>query len=270
MEEVTNLLSRWQELTGAALGPFLAVMLSAIGFGIKLILDNRREHKEYLRRVEVSVTVALNDTYAARGQLMKLAGMIRELSDQAKAVKGDKIFFLERINFPTTQKIYRNSEIPKFKIRSYYLHNKLLFVDRGIIEVNETLADLKNDFEALVRFNMELIALMGNNPKPAEQRVSYAKSLESFAAALEIYASKKITGGIRALIQIKVYNNKIRKRHGYITWWKYEGVSLKYFKNRNIQKEFANNIGSLDRIDALLSDEVESTIEKIEKQLEAT
>jgi len=220
--------------------------------------------------VEVAVTVALNDIYAARGQLNKLAAMIRELADKAKAVTEEAVFFLERINVPPIQKIYQDPEIPKFKIKSYYLHNKLLSVDRGILEANETLSSIRNDFEALVRFNMELIALMGSHPKPTEQRISYIKSLESFASAIEAYASKKFTEGIRALTEIKIYNNKIRKKHGYITRWKYEGVSFKYFKNGSAQKNFSSNIGSLDRIDAIISDEVRGTIESIEQKLRSS
>jgi hypothetical protein len=93
VQEIINTIDKWQELIGAVLGPFLAVLFSAIGFWIKLILDSKREHREFLRRVEVSVTVALNDTYAARGQLIKLAGMIRELAAKAKAVKEEETFF---------------------------------------------------------------------------------------------------------------------------------------------------------------------------------
>ncbi|MBI3335850.1 MAG: hypothetical protein HY001_05160, partial [Candidatus Portnoybacteria bacterium] len=49
VSELVNFLYRWQELAGAAIGPFLAVILSAIGFWIKSIMESKKELKEFLR-----------------------------------------------------------------------------------------------------------------------------------------------------------------------------------------------------------------------------
>lgn len=69
MEAFTKFLDTWQTLVGAALGPFLAVVLSAIGFWIKSIVENKRERKEFLRRIEVGITRSLDDTYKTRQKL---------------------------------------------------------------------------------------------------------------------------------------------------------------------------------------------------------
>ncbi len=49
-------ITKWQILIGSALGPFLAIMLSALGFLLKSIFKNKKERKENLRRIEVGIT----------------------------------------------------------------------------------------------------------------------------------------------------------------------------------------------------------------------
>lgn len=262
MEEFIN---KWQTLVGSALGPFLAVILSAIGFWIKSAIEGKKERKEFLRRIEISTTRSLNDTYTVREQLKRFTLLIKNLAGEAKAETDDKTFFLNRVNFPTIREVYRDTETPSFKVKSYYLHNKLLWIDAGIKEMNETIANLKNDFGDLIRQNEMLVVLMRNNPNPPNQRRVYADNLESFAKAIEGY-SKHIQQGIEIMTQIKVYNEQMRKRHGYWFWWKHEGTKFKYFRNKTEQKEFARNLDSLERIDKVIQKEVESSIAEAEKR----
>lgn len=63
-------------------------------------------------------------------------------------------FSLKSINYPTIRDIYRDTDLPNFKVKSYYLHNKLLWTDAGIKETNETVISLKNDFAELQRKNV--------------------------------------------------------------------------------------------------------------------
>ena len=90
MEWSIDSLYKWQALAGAWLGPFLAVILSAIGFLIKSKLDQRAERKEFLRRIEVEITSTLNDVYNAREQLKYFVGMVKKLP----APKAGHDFFL--------------------------------------------------------------------------------------------------------------------------------------------------------------------------------
>ncbi len=265
---IITFIEKWQELIGAALGPFLAVVLSAVGFWIKSILFARKERKEFLRQIEISMARSLNDTFTVREQLKWFSQRVKDLATETESMTDNDMFFLVRINFPTTREVYRDIGMPSFKIRSYYLHNKIMWVDAGIKEMNETIANLKNDFEDLIRQNEILIALMRDNPRPQVQREAYANNLKSFANAIDEYFSKSIQQGIEIMTQVKIYNDKIRKRQGYRFWWKQEGTKFKYFRSKADQKAFTRNLDSLDRIDKIIKKDVESAIEKAEKRSE--
>ena len=264
--DITNFMEKWQGLIGSALGPFLAVVLSAIGFWVKSAIETRKERKEFLRRIEISLARSLNDTFTAREQLKWFSGRIKDLVAESKTITSDKIFFLNRINFPTTREIYRDIDMPNFKIKSYYLHNKLMWIDAGIKEMNETVSNFKNDFEDLIRQNEVLVAVMRDNPNPKMQRDTYERNLESFAEAIDKHVSKSIQQGIEIMTQVKIYNEKLRKRHGYWFWWKIEGTRFKYFHTKAKQKEFARNLDSLERIDLIIKNEVDSLIKKAEER----
>ena len=233
MEEFIN---KWQTLVGSALGPFLAVTLSAVGFWIKSVIESKNERKEFLRRIEISMARSLNDIFTVREQLKWFSQRVKNLATESKSITDDRIFFLNRINFPTTREIYRDIDMPNFKVKSYYLHNKLMWVEAGIKEINETIFNLKNDFEDLIRQNEVLVAVMRNNPNPQMQREAYERNLESFAKAIDEYVSKSIKQGIEIMTQVKIYNEKMRKRFNYWFWWKQEGTKFKYYHTKNSTK----------------------------------
>lgn len=268
METLTKFLDTWQTLVGAALGPFLAVILSAIGFWIKSVVETKKEKKEFLRRIEISMARSLNDTFTVREQLKWFSQRVKNLAAESKSIIDDKTFFLNRINFPTTREIYRDIDMPNFKVKSYYLHNNLMWIEAGIKEMNETVFNLKNDFEDLIRQNEVLVAVMRNNPNPQIQRDAYERNLESFAAAMDDYILKSIKQGIEIMTQVKIYNEKIRSRFGYLFWWKQEGTKFKYFCNKAEQKKFSRNLDSLERIDKAIQTEVETAIKGAEKRAE--
>ncbi len=262
----TEFIFKWQTLIGSALGPFLAVILSAIGFWIKSTIKNKKERKESLRRIEISVTKSLNDAFTVCEQLKWFSQRIKNLIIESKSIVDNKIFFLNRINFPTTREIYRDIDMSIFKVKSYYLHNKLMWIDAGIKETNETILNLKKDFEDLIRQNEILIAVMRDNPNPLLQREAYERNLESFSKAMDDYVSKSIKLGIEVMTQIKIYNEKLRKKYGFWFLWKQEGTKLKYFHNKTEQRTFARNLDSLDRIDNAIKKDVESLINKMEER----
>ena len=268
MDKFTTFINTWQTLIGAALGPFLAVILSAIGFWIKSAIGSKEERKEFLRRIEIGITRSLDDTYKTRQKLQFFVSRLRTLITEIRAVTDARQFSLESINYPTMRDIYRDIDVPNFKVKSYYLHNKLLWADAGIKETNETVISLKNDFAELQRKNEFHIILMRQNqtPNPAQQRAGYADNLESFANAIDDFINKFIKQGIEIMTQIKIYNEHLRKKHGYCFLWKQEGTKLKYFRNKIEQKAFARNLDSLDRIDKVIQKEVESSIVEAEER----
>ena len=113
-----------------------------------------------------------------------------------------------------------------------------MWVEAGIKEINETIFNLKNDFEDLIRQNEVLVAVMRNNPNPQMQREAYERNLESFAKAIDEYVSKSIKQGIEIMTQVKIYNEKMRKRFNYWFWWKQEGTKFKYYHTKTQQKNF--------------------------------
>lgn len=266
---MTDFLNQWQTLIGAALGPFLAVILSAIGFGIKSKIDKNAEIRETMRRIEVGSTAALNDIYFTRAQLRDFARKIRTLATETRAERRPNAFALDRINCPSFLDVYRDPDIHTLKIRSYYLHNQSLFSDSRIKEMNLILSELKPDFENMLRGNETLVALMqsGPNPDPPMQRTSYAQNLEAFADGIETYANRKLNEPIRALTQIKVYNDMLRKRHwkGYYTWWKMESPRFKFFLSKEERAKF-RTLEGVDRIDALIEAEVQKAIRAAEER----
>lgn len=266
MENILQLIRDWQELIGAALGPFLAVVLSAIGFLLKSKLDKISERKESLRRVEVGITSSLNDIYNTRERLKYFVSTLRRLIAEIKAVTSPNHFSLERVNFPALLEVHHDPDLRNFKIRSYYLHNKLLFSDVAVKEINVILVSLKNDFAELLKHNEFLIALMQNHPNPPLQRAGYIENLEIFAAAVEDYAVNKLSKPIKLLSQVKLYNDRLRKGRGrgYWNWWKQESTKLKYFRTKQDQKKFARNLDSLDRIDLEIEKEVQKALAEAE------
>jgi hypothetical protein len=259
-----DFLYKWQDLTGAALGPFLAIILSALGFWVKEKRAAIRERKEAHRRIEIAVARSLNDAFILREQLKWMAGRVNTLARAARAITEPNIFFMNRVNFIPMREIYRDADLSRFKVRSYYIHNKLLFLDAGIKETNEAVVGLKNDFEEIVKQNATLVALMNDTPNPPMQRETYAANLEAFATEAEGYATSFLNTGIKTMVQLKVYNNLLRERHGYWVWWRNESTWLKYFRTKTEQKKYARTLNSLDAIDALIETKVQQIMQEAE------
>jgi len=262
-------LYKWQTLAGSALGLFLAVVLSAIGFWIKSIIFDRKERKEYLRRIEISTTRSLDDTYKVRQKLRFFIANLRRLATEIRGITEPNHFSLETTNYPSMRDIYRDIDAPNFKVKSYYLHNKLLWIDAGIKETNETISAFRHDFSELQRKNELIVALMRQNqtPDPRRQRMEYAANLEGFANAVEEFVNIFLVQGIEFMIQVKIYNDKVRGRHGFWFLWKQEGTKLKYFRIKADQKAFARNLDSLDRIDEAIQGEVSKAKNAVEERL---
>jgi acetolactate synthase small subunit len=265
---MVEFITKWQTLVGSALGPFLAVILSAFGFLIKSWIESGKERKEFLRRIEISITQSLDSTYKMRQQLRQIVQRIKILAITARDLTDSKTFCLNRVNFPPVREVYRDKEAPYFKVKSYYLHNKLLWIDSGIKEVNEININFKNDFADLIRQNELLVALIkeNQNPDPLVQKIAYAENLENFASVIEEYINNHISQGIELMTQIKIYNEHLRQKDGSWFLWKHEGIKYKYFRNKIEQKNFSRNLDSLARIDKTIQKEVETAVKDAEER----
>lgn len=265
MNPLVNFIDSWQTLIGAALGPFLAVVLSAIFYLLKAKRERATERRESLRRIEVGITSTLNDVYKVRDQLNIFIESLTELENNIRYCDNPAKFSLEKLGFPSFQEIYSDPEVRNLKVRSYYLHNKLMVIDAGVKGTNGTLISLREQLAEIYRSNEILVGLMQANPNPHVQCQTYANNLEVFATAVYSY-TESLTQPIRTLIQVKIYNEWLRKRYGYWTWWKIENAGKKFFWTKSAQNQFTKSIEALDRMDKLLDERVQEVIEKIEKR----
>lgn len=247
-------LNTWQTLIGSALGPFLAIMFSVIGFWIKTRIESSKELKENLRRIEIGITRGLNEAFIVQQQIANTVKLVRECAAEVEAVIDEKQYMLNTVNFPITGEIYRDPDAPLLKTRSYYLHNKLLISDSALKDTNKVLDNLKKDFEALIRLN----ELISTKEQPNRQRQMYAQNLKSFANALEYYSSKGIPNLIKLMLQVKSYNDKLRERHAE-TLKKYERTGWKIWKKKDIKKSITN-LSAVDRIDEKLEPEIQEEL----------
>lgn len=267
-----DFLKEWQDLIGAALGPFLAVFLSAVGFWIKSSLDKSKERAEAMRRIEAYTARALNDIFFIREKLKFFVGQLRSLATSIRGVTNPAEFSLHTVNCSFFGVIYLDNEALNFRIRSYYLHNKVMWMDAEIKDLNGTVANLERDFDLVIKRNDMIVGLMRSDddrPRDAtSQRTAYAENLEILATGIEEYYTRKFPKTIKAITQLKLYNTKVRKSYfrGFLQWWLYEGVSFKYFATMKEFKDFARNLESIDRIDKSLEEEVKVAIEKAEER----
>lgn len=252
-----DFLDKWQTMIGSGLGPFLAVVLSAIGFWIKSKLAAREELKESLRRITIGIARSINGLFTTQKQIRVVVKMIDDLVSQVERVTDDRTYVLDKVNFPITGEIYRDADAGLARVKSYYLHNKLLFIDSGLKDLNKVLQNLKEDFEALIRQNQMMAVL----DKPPGQRRAYAQNLRGFAEMLRYYADKGLPIMIKLMMQTSVYNEYLRK--GYQrTLWKYESTRFKYFRNKAQQKSYGKTLVSVDRIDAAIEEAVKAELKQ--------
>lgn len=250
-------LFKWQELTGAALGAFLA---GSFAFALLLItrwLDRRDLRIEHMRRAEISLGRALNEIFWIQITLIRVVDGLRELAAESRGIRDPKIYFMSRFNFPPLKDIYCDNESPTYRFKSYYLHNKIIWIEGGIRDMNKTLQSFRDEFVSLTNFSQSEWAL--KNPPPV-QRETYASNLEGFARMIEQYANQYIDDGIKILVQAKTYNNLIRARFGWFFRWKHEGVSFKYFRNKADIIAYSQDLQMLERIDTLIGVSVEKSI----------
>jgi hypothetical protein len=253
LEEFIN---KW----GSTIGPSLAVLVSAFGFWVKSVRKNRAERKESLRRIEIGTTRSLNDVDKTRQKLENFVSRLRDSADNIKAITDSFTFSLDGTNFPSIREVYRDAEAPNFTIKSYYLHNKLLWIDAGIKEINGMMISFKNDFTELLRKNELHVILIKQNktPDPTRQRMDYANNLESFANAIEKFNNEFIEDVVEIMAQVKIYNAHVYAKRGFLFLWKHEGTSCKFFRNEKERQNFYGNPDSLSRIDKVLTEEVSS------------
>jgi hypothetical protein len=144
-------------------------------------------------------------------------------------------------------------------------------MDAWIKQTNRVTENLKHDFEALIHQNEVLIAMMSKNSQSAiEQKQMYAINLKNFAKVIEDVGVKSFVLGIKMMVQIKVYNEKLRRKYGFLFLWKCEKQKFNYFRTKDWQKKSADEFfSSSKQIDAIIEQEVEYCIQDAESNRKA-
>lgn len=235
----------WQELVGAFVGSSLGIIFAGIGFLIARWIYRIDERREALRKIEISNTYSLHTTIEMQEKLSFFAKRAHTFMKELRSITSPVEIVFSTINFPPLGAIHLDPSCHTSRIKSYYLHNKLLIMHAGTTNVNLILAQFKEDFAHIIRMNETLIDITSNKPNPPAQRAAYADNTEAFAAEIERF-SGELKNSIEVMVQIRVYNNHLRKNffRGLLWRWKNEGMFS------------AKSIELVDKIDTAIAGEV--------------
>jgi len=248
----TEFIEKWQTLIGSALGPFLAITLSALGFLIKWLLQKRSNRKEAIRRAEIAFSQTLSRLLIAISQLEDFITRARIILEQVRAVIDPTFYALLETNFPATIAVYFDEELIKMKFKSYYIHNKILITDYLISSANGNIKQFRYDFERLLDRNERMAT--PERMRPPAQRQSFIENFSGFIEMVETFVNSLKTDNAQSIAEAKVFNLKLMKNHLW-TVWKYEGTTLKYFRNKKAMERYNGSMDAVDRINDLMKKE---------------
>ena len=266
MHDLIQKLDHWQTLVGAALGPFLAIILSGIGFWIGTKYKAWQDKKEAIRLVEVSMTRGINNMFSTRKKLENFIERLRQLAADARATTGDTTYFLERINYPAMPEIFVNENLAGFKFGSTYLHNQVMFANSGIKELNSWIIKMEKDFDSMTSKN-EFLMILTPRPAAHDQRNGYAENLDLFAQAVSDFVTH-IMGGVQIASQIKVYNLRLMKKR-IMTVMKHEGTTFKYFKTSDDLNKYKEWSSIIKRVNTAIESDVKKFLADAEEGFRA-
>ena len=256
-----DLIKDWQTLLGIVLGAFI----SLIGFYMLSLLNSFLERKENKRKIEISLTIALNDIFHTRLTINMFRKRVSEIiSVIDAAMDNDAKFILDETNMPKMD-IHFDEDLIYAKTKSYYTHNNILGVSSAIKSINDNFIDMRQNFKSLAEKNRFLVE---SGASKREQKETYKDNLENILTIMDAIESHLSIGSLY-LTRIKVYNAFLRKKLGFFYLWKHEGTSFKYFKNNMKADEYSVEMVSLERIDKLINDKVVCLIEKHEEKFRA-
>lgn len=249
----------WQQLIGSALGPFLGVIFATSGFWLKSHVGKKREIREHLRRIEIALARSLNDQFDVLIELEAFIERIDSIVHSIKEVDGTT-YCLQETNFAPMTDVFHEPDLPTFKIKSYYLHNKILFIDAGIRNTNLCLERLRSEYEGLKSKNEFMVA---QKVPFTTQRESYIANLESFKRMLQGF-SKYVVAGLKTVVQARVYSRKMNAKHRYFLWQN-EGHSFKFYLHRRAIDAYHRELPAIDRIDKNIEELVKAELDAAKK-----
>lgn len=257
-------IDKWQTLIGSALGPFLAITLSVIGFFIKGKLQKRSERKEATRRAEIAFSQTLSHLLVAVSQLEDFIARAKTILEEVRAITDPNFYAIQETNFPATIAIYFDEQLIKMRLKSYYVHNKILITDYLIRSANGNIKQFRYDFERLLDRNERMAT--PERMRPPAQRAAFIENFGGFITMIEIFVNSLKTENALSIAEAKVYNLKLMKNHLW-TVWKYEGIALKYFRDKKAMEKYNGSMDAVDRINELMKVEAEKLMQEAQNRV---
>jgi hypothetical protein len=215
--------------------------------------------KESRRQTDVLMALMINDSRALSKFLNNFIQRIDELLAKLELVRLDSSkYFMEETNFPIKKMISIESLLVS-KLKSYYLLNKLLWIDLWSRNANDQIAQMENFYRGLLKKNEFLVSI---NADKREQKETYKANLIDFRANVKSIKDD-IDGQLRILFQIKIYTLKLMGSYQFFYLWKYERVDFKFFRDYKEMKKYNREFSCLDRIDKMIDLEVETQINSL-------
>ena len=245
---------KWQTLLGSLAGPILAIYVATN-------IQSRKDVGENIRRVEVSLSGILNDIYESKEVLSDFVGRLDQFIQDIES--DNNSYFVGRINFPN-KKVFLGEQLSNFRLHSLYLHNKLLWIEGGVRNIDVSLNEMHDSFTSILEDSKNNTARM--NAK--SQRSLLAQEFRGFQnwvrSLIEYYDS-----GIKILVQAKVYNLMLKEEGRSKTIRKYEKLPIKYiFKSKEFKKHYTSIFGMQERIDRLIAPKVQELLDEAQRRLQ--
>lgn len=246
---IVDLLFNWQTLFGSALGSLIAISIPVFSHWYGECKQRKETLMENRRRIEIEVTMMLEDVFRTEQELKKsidlIAGTIKKIEEETNP----KAYRIGSSNFPVSGDIFCDHELTLLKIGSLYLHNKLLVVNARIKVFNKQLALARDEFTELKNTNKLLAAL---EKDPSKQRKTYAENLKNFSGMLSMFIKQWIPVILTLLMQTKLYGEKLSNNKD-------------RYENKKIKKDGQKR---LDEIDKSLEGEASKEIEEAKRRME--
>lgn len=265
IERQDTLLFQWQTLIGSVIGVMGAVSITFLGLILNHYYQKYRDLQESLRNTEVSLALAISDIFDVEENLEDFVERLNKgviIPLQKHSIPNQ--YFLGETNFPPLS-IYFDESLLKAKFKSYYIHNKILIAGRNIRYLNKMLGEMKVKYEAIIEKSK---FFMQHGASPENQRNDYLENNLGFRAFVQT-GIEALQTPKRFLSEIKVYNLKVLTKSRYFLW-KHEGVSFKFFLNKQEILDYKGTLQCLDRIDAVLGSEIEELLKEAEERHEGT
>lgn len=257
----STLLFRWQDLLGSVVGVAGALLAVVLGLVLNHLYQKRKEVREGIVQTEIALALGLNDIYDTERHLADfLVRLDRSVIQPLQRNEHPGQYFFNKTNFPPIS-IHIDASLLRAKHRSYYVHNKILIIHKNIGRTNEMFREMKIEYENVIDMGKFLITRGAN---PDNQRREYLINNQSFRTFVvdmitQLQVAKKI------FAQTKIYNLKLLNKKRFAVWF-LEGVSFKFFCDKQEIEEYKGTLHCLDRIDVALEDEIKKVMEEAEER----